>query len=124
MSGNHHTGSGESDGAADTNEYLLTLYVTGTTSKSIRAITNLKRVCEEHLKGRYTLEVVDIYQQPERARSGQIVAAPTLIKSLPVPLRTFIGDMADTERILVGLDLKPRPSGGPTHEKRGGTGDH
>lgn len=93
---------------SDETEYLLVLYITGTTTKSVRAITNLKKICEEYLKGRYTLEVVDIYQQPEKAKSGQIVAAPTLIKRLPTPLRTLIGDMAKKERILAGLDLKPK----------------
>jgi len=86
--------------------YCLRLYVTGTTPKSNRAITNIKRICEEHLKGRYTLEVIDIYQQPVLARKEQIIAAPTLIKRLPLPLRKFIGDMADSDRILVGLDLR------------------
>ncbi len=85
--------------------YLLRLYVTGATSKSLRAIENIKRICEEHLKGRYRLEVIDVYQQPVLARGEQIVAAPTLIKQLPAPLRKFIGDMANTERILLGLDL-------------------
>ena len=90
-------------------KYLLRLYVTGTTSKSIRAIHNLKSICEDRLKGRYVLEVVDIYQQPALAKGEQIIAAPTLIKSLPLPLRRLIGDMADTERVLVGLGLSPRP---------------
>jgi circadian clock protein KaiB len=91
--------------AAD-EKYCLRLYVTGTTPKSIRAITNIKRICEEHLKGRYTLEVIDIYQQPVLARGEQIIAAPTLIKSLPLPLRKFIGDMSNGDRILLGLDLR------------------
>ena len=88
-------------------KYLLKLYVTGTTAKSIRAITNIKRICEAYLKGRYVLEVVDIYQQPVLAKGEQIVAAPTLIKQLPLPLRRMIGDMADTDRVLLGLDLRP-----------------
>ncbi len=87
--------------------YLLRRYVSGATPKSVRAIENIKRICEEHLKGRYRLEVVDIYQQPVLAKGEQILAAPTLIKQLPAPLRRFIGDMANTERILLGLDLKP-----------------
>ena len=91
---------------AGAEQYCLRLYVTGTTPKSNRAITNIKRICEEHLKGRYTLEVVDIYQQPVLAKSEQIIAAPTLIKRLPLPLRKFIGDMTDSDRILVGLDLR------------------
>ena len=87
--------------------YLLRLYVAGATPKSTQAIVNIKKVCEEHLKGRYDLEVIDIYQQPTLAKGEQIIAAPTLVKKLPLPLRRFIGSMADTERILVGLDLKP-----------------
>ncbi len=88
-------------------KYLLRLYVTGTTPKSVQAITNIKRLCEAHLKGRYVLEVVDIYQQPVLAKGEQIIAAPTLIKCLPLPLRRMIGSMADEERILLGLDLRP-----------------
>jgi circadian clock protein KaiB len=95
-------------GKAGAEQYCLRLYVTGTTPKSNRAITNIKRICEENLKGRYTLEVIDIYQQPALARKEQIIAAPTLIKRLPLPLRKFIGDMADSDRILVGLDLCTR----------------
>ncbi len=86
--------------------YLLRLYVTGVTPNSIRAVTNIKRICEEHLQGRYTLEVIDLYQQPQLAQGEQIIAAPTLIKELPLPLRRVIGDMSSTERILVGLDLR------------------
>ena len=89
-------------------KYVLRLYVAGTTARSNQAVTNIKRICEEHLKGRYLLEVIDIYQQPVLAKGEQIIAAPTLVKKLPPPLRRFIGTMADEERILVGLDLKPR----------------
>lgn len=88
--------------------YLLRLFVTGTTANSMRAIENIKEICEEHLKGRYTLEVVDIYQQGELARKENIIAAPTLIKRLPLPLRKLIGDLANKDRILVGLDLRPK----------------
>jgi circadian clock protein KaiB len=88
-------------------KYRLRLYVTGTTPRSVRAITNIKRICETHLKGNYQLEVVDIYQQPVLAKGEQIIAAPTLIKQLPLPLRRFIGDMTDSARILLGLDLRP-----------------
>jgi len=91
-----------------TQKYVLRLYVAGATAKSARAIENLRKICEEHLKGRYELEVVDIYQHPERARSEQVIAAPTLIKKLPVPLRKFIGDLSDLERVLVGLELKEK----------------
>jgi len=93
-------------GRAD--QYLLKLYVAGTTARSVRAITNIKRICESHLKGRYLLEVVDIYQRPVLAKGEQIVAAPTLIKQLPLPLRRLIGDMADSDKVLLGLDLKAR----------------
>lgn len=87
-------------------KYILRLYVAGTTPKSVQAIENITRICEEFLKGRYDLEVVDIYQQPVLAKGDQIIAVPTLIKKLPLPLRKFIGDMSSTERILVGLDLR------------------
>jgi circadian clock protein KaiB len=89
-------------------EYVLRLYVAGTTSKSIRAVANIKEICETSLKNRYDLEVIDIYQQPVLVKGEQIIAAPTLVKHLPLPLRKFIGDMSDTERILVGLDLRPK----------------
>jgi circadian clock protein KaiB len=88
--------------------WLLRLYVAGQTPNSVRAIENIKRICEEFLKGHYDLEVIDIYQQPVLAKGEQIIAVPTLIKKLPQPLRRFIGDMSATERILVGLDLRPK----------------
>lgn len=88
--------------------YLLRLYVTGTTSKSMHAIQNVRRICEEHLEGRYSLEVIDLYKNLPLARGEQIIAAPTLIKELPRPLRRLIGDMSDEERVLIGLDLRPR----------------
>lgn len=86
--------------------YLLQLYITGTTSQSARAIANIRKICEEHLEGRYELEVVDISQHPALAQGEQIIAAPTLIKKFPLPLRRFIGDMSQTARILLGLDLR------------------
>ncbi|KAB2945153.1 MAG: thiol-disulfide isomerase [Candidatus Methanoperedens nitroreducens] len=89
-------------------KYILRLYITGITPKSTKAILNVKKICEESLKGRYELEVIDIYQQPVLAKDQQIIAAPTLIKKLPLPLRRIIGDMSDKERILVGLDLRPK----------------
>jgi circadian clock protein KaiB len=92
-------------------KYLLRLYVTGTTGKSVRAIQNVRRICEENLKGTYDLEVVDIYKNLPLARGDQIIAAPTLIKRLPLPLRRLIGDMSDEQRVLVGLDLRPRRGG-------------
>jgi circadian clock protein KaiB len=92
-------------------KYLLRLYVTGTTGKSMRAIQNVRRICEEYLHGSYDLEVVDIYKNLPLARGDQIIAAPTLIKRLPVPLRRLIGDMSDEHRVLVGLDIRPRRAG-------------
>ena len=86
--------------------YVLRLYVTGTTPHSLQAIVNIRKICEEHLAGRYDLEVIDILQHPTLAESEQIIAVPTLIKKLPLPLRHFIGDMSQTERILLGLDLR------------------
>jgi len=88
--------------------YSLRLYVTGTTGRSVQAIQNVKRICEAHLKGRYDLEVVDLYKNLPLARADQIIAAPTLIKKLPPPLRRFIGDMSDESRLLVGLNLRSR----------------
>ena len=88
-------------------KYILRLYVTGMTSRAARTIENLRTFCEKHLAGRYELQVVDIYQQPELARTEQIVAVPTLIKKLPLPLRRLIGDMSDEARVLVGLDILP-----------------
>ncbi len=88
--------------------YVLRLYITGTTPKSLSAISNIKKICEEHLQGRYDLEVVDIYQQPSLAAGEQIIAVPTLIKKLPLPLRKLIGDMSNAEHILLGLDLKAK----------------
>ena len=92
-------------------KYLLRLYVTGTTGRSVRAIQNVRRICEVHLQGLYDLEVVDIYKNLPLARGDQIIAAPTLIKRLPSPLRRLIGDMSDEQRVLVGLDLRSRRSG-------------
>jgi len=89
-------------------KYVLRLYVSGSTLKSSRAVENIKRVCEQHLKNRYDLEVIDIYQQAKLARDQQIVAVPMLIKRLPLPLRRLIGDMSNQEKVLFGLDLKVR----------------
>jgi circadian clock protein KaiB len=91
---------------AESNRYVLRLYVAGQTPKSVDAITNIKKICEENLKGRYVLNVIDLYQQPQLAKGEQIIAMPTLIKKLPLPLRRIIGDMSNTERVLVGLDLR------------------
>jgi|ERR1035437_10327674 circadian clock protein KaiB len=87
-------------------KYILRLYVTGATSLSRRAIVNINAICREHLQGKYDLEVIDIHQKPALAKDEQIVAAPTLIKQLPLPLRRIIGDLSDRESVLFGLDLK------------------
>jgi circadian clock protein KaiB len=87
-------------------KYILRLYVTGTTRRSVLAITNLKKICEEYLEGRYELEVIDLYQMPSLAKDEQIIAAPTLIKKLPLPFRRIIGDMSNIEKVLLGLDLR------------------
>jgi circadian clock protein KaiB len=88
--------------------YVLKLYVTGSTPRSSRAIQSIRTLCEEHLAGRYDLEVIDIHQQPVLARGEQIIAAPTLIKHLPAPLRKMVGDLSDRDRVLMGLDLQPK----------------
>jgi circadian clock protein KaiB len=95
--------AGAARGAA---HYVLRLYITGSTPRAIRAISNIRAICEEHLEGRYDLEVIDISQRPALAAGEQIIAAPTLIKKLPLPLRRFIGDMSETGRILIGLDIR------------------
>ncbi len=85
----------------------LRLYVAGQTTKSLTAFANLKQICEQHLPGRYRIEVVDLVKNPHLARGDQIVALPTLVRKLPQPLRKIIGDLSNTERTLVGLDLRP-----------------
>ena len=89
-------------------QYVLRLYVAGTTPRSSAAIRSITEICEQHLKNRYDLEIIDIYKQPTLAKGEQIIAAPTLIKKLPQPLRRLIGNLTDKERILVGLDLRPK----------------
>jgi circadian clock protein KaiB len=91
-----------------TNRYVLRLYVAGISPRSSAAIRAVTQICEENLKGRYELEIIDIYQQPTLAKGEQIIAAPTLIKKLPLPLRRVIGNMANTDRVLIGLDLLPK----------------
>ena len=92
--------------------WKLRLYVAGQTPKSIRAFANLKVLCEEHLKGRYRIEVIDLLENPQMARGDQILAVPTLVRELPEPVRKIIGDLSNTERVLIGLALQPvdRPS--------------
>ncbi len=103
-----HDGSRHENGAENHSEqWNLRLYVAGQTPKSVRAFDNLKKICEEHLAGRYTIEIVDLIKSPQLAKDDQIFAIPTLIRKLPPPLKKLIGDLSDTERILVGLDLRP-----------------
>ncbi len=86
--------------------YILRLYVTGQTPRSLQSVENLRALCDKYLPGQFDLEVIDIYQQPAMAAAGQIIAAPTLIKSMPLPLRRLVGDFSDKERVILGLDLK------------------
>ena len=102
-----NTEADTSSAPAATAEYVLRLYVTGQTPRSVLAIEKMRRICAEHLAGRYTLEVIDIYQHPEACQEQQIIAAPTLIKVLPLPLRRIIGDLSNTEKVLMGLNLRP-----------------
>ena len=102
----------EASRKAGETKYTLRLYIAGITPKSQRAIENIKKICDEELAGRYELEIIDVYQQPEIAASEQIIAAPTLIKKLPLPLRKVIGDLSDKERVIVGLDLRPKKESG------------
>jgi circadian clock protein KaiB len=101
------TSASDSDG-----RYKLRLFVTGSTPRSARAIANMRRICEENLHGRYDLEVVDVYENPDSTRELQIVATPTLVKILPEPLRRIIGDLSDKEKVLAGLNLTPVKRGG------------
>lgn len=101
--------NGTSD--SPTNHYKLRLFVTGSTPRSTRAIANMRKICEENLNGRYDLEVIDVYENPEATRELQVIATPTLIKILPEPLRRIIGDLSDKEKVLAGLNLMPlKPS--------------
>ena len=92
----------------DNDKYILRLYLTGSTCRSVLALTNLEKICEEYLEGRYELEVIDLYQNPGLAKGDQIIAAPTLIKKMPLPLRRIIGDMSNKEKVLLGLDLRDK----------------
>jgi circadian clock protein KaiB len=105
------TAEREASTEADGEVWALRLYVAGQTPKSIMAFANLKKLCEEHLQGKYTIEVIDLVQQPQLAAGDQIVAIPTLVRKLPEPLRKIVGDLRNTERTLVGLNLRPaRPT--------------
>jgi circadian clock protein KaiB len=107
---NRSTVFGEEEGldrAESKCQYELRLYVAGQTPRSMEAFGNLKKICEEHLKGRYSIEVIDLLENPRLAKGDQILAIPTLVRRLPEPVRKIIGTLADTERVLVGLDLRP-----------------
>jgi circadian clock protein KaiB len=95
----------EAAAAATNRHYLLRLYTNGSSSRSLKAIANLRKLCEQHLEGRHVLEIVDLSTNPELAKAEQVIAAPTLVRMLPLPLRRFIGDLSQTERIIIGLDL-------------------
>jgi circadian clock protein KaiB len=94
-------------GLKETN-WNLRLYIAGQTPKSLKAFSNLKKICEEHLAGKYSIEVIDLLINPQLAKGDQIIAIPTLVRKLPEPLKKIIGDLANTERVLVGLDIKPQ----------------
>jgi circadian clock protein KaiB len=98
----------DTDPDRDSGHYHLRLYVAGQTTKSLAAMTNLKRFCEEHLAGRYDIEVIDLMKNPQLAAGDQILAIPTLVRRLPSPLKRIIGDLSNTEKVLVGLDIRPR----------------
>jgi circadian clock protein KaiB len=106
MKRNHMRNLNNGDAKGTGPRFQLRLFVTGQTPRSLRSIENLRSLCERHFPGRYDLEVVDIYQQPSLASENQIIAAPTLIKRLPLPLRRLVGDFSDQERVFLGLDLK------------------
>ena len=93
-------------------EWELRLYVAGQTTRAVAAFDNLRRICEEHLAGKYHIEVVDLLKNPQLAKGDQIIALPTLVRKLPEPVRKIIGDLSNTERVLVGLDLRPRKKEG------------
>ncbi len=97
----------ESDTTPDDETYILRLYVAGQTKKSMTAFSNLKKICEEHLAGRYRIEVIDLLENPQLSKGDQILAVPTLVRKLPPPIKKIIGDLSNTERVLVGLDLRP-----------------
>jgi circadian clock protein KaiB len=102
-----HQPAAEFEIESNSETFLLRLYVAGQTPKCIRAFNNLKRICEEYLAGRYHIEMVDLLQNPQLARGDQILAVPTLVRRLPEPMKKIIGDLSNTERVLVGLDLRP-----------------
>jgi circadian clock protein KaiB len=107
INANGHSSQAVGDGD-DLNRWNLRLYVAGQTPRSLTAFKNLKQICEEYLKGQYHIEVIDLMENPTLARGDQILAIPTLVRKLPQPIRKIIGDLSNTERVLVGLDIQPR----------------
>jgi circadian clock protein KaiB len=107
MTGKMKTKEQYGEAAAAPESWQLRLYVAGMTPKSLTAFANLKRICEEHLEGKYTIEVIDLMTNPQLAKGDQILALPTLVRRLPEPMKKIIGDLSDTERVLVGLDIRP-----------------
>ena len=105
--------SADSEAADDQGHYHLRLYVAGQTAKSLTAIANLRRLSDEHLAGRYDIEVIDLLQNPQLAAGDQILAIPTLVRRLPAPLKRIIGDLSNTDRVLLGLDIRPKPPVSP-----------
>jgi circadian clock protein KaiB len=105
----------QSDAVPDQGFCILRLYVAGQTSRSLAAFSNLKKICEEHLDGRYKIEIIDLLENPQLAKGDQILAVPTLVRKLPPPIKKIIGDLSNTERVLVGLDLRPR---GDVHDQQ------
>ncbi|RJQ62192.1 MAG: thiol-disulfide isomerase [Desulfobacteraceae bacterium] len=93
---------------AEKRKYVLRLFVSGMTPGSLKAIQNIREICREHLEGRFELEVIDIYQQPDLGKSEQVIAAPTLVRKLPEPIRKFIGDLSDRDKVLLGLNIYPK----------------
>ena len=113
--GRRSTAHRTATGASDDDIWRLRLYVAGQTPRSLTAFANLRQLCEEHLKGKYEIEVVDLLENPQLARGDQILALPTLVRKLPLPVRRIIGDLSNTERVLVGLDLRPAEQKGKAH---------
>jgi len=102
-----NTENNEIEPVTDENKWMLRLYVAGQTPKAITAYANLKKICEEHLQGSYQIEVIDLLVNPTLAKDDQILALPTLVRKLPEPIKKIIGDLSNTERVLVGLDVRP-----------------
>lgn len=107
-------GNSRAPGSPRKHQYFLRLYITGRTPRSANSLNNLHRICEQYLDGKYELEVIDIYQQPELAREAQIIATPTLVKRLPLPFRRLVGDLSDKQKVLIGLDIKSDLTGAET----------